>query len=81
MGEATRCLVADKIKIIQKPNVFENLGRFSGGLCVARCWMPIVSESVFDFLGWKVFPLGKNENKWHKSASYFPQRNSNVDWV
>jgi len=53
-----------------KPNVFENLAIFWPEPLDASRWLIVFSESVFDFSGRRAFPLGKNENKWHKSASY-----------
>jgi hypothetical protein len=51
------------------------------GLKITSRWFQVISGSILHFLSWRAFPLGKNENKWHKSAFYIPGRNSTIDYL
>ena len=60
---------------------WRHLHHFSRGLNIASNRYAVVNDCDFNFLVLDPFPLGKNENKWHKSAFYIPGRNSTIDYL
>jgi len=63
-------------KTLQFPSKSAKGRRAGGALKVASRRFAMVNKSVFKFLVETPFPLGKNENKWHKSYSYIPHTHS-----
>ena len=70
----------DDFSVFRKSADFPAKGRFVAQPLLSRQQISSIATGQLsisgDFFGRTPIPLGKNANKWHKSASYGPGRNS-----